>query len=55
MSRGDRIFWGVILFFLVTLLWLKFIESFVPMWGSVIIGGLAAFCFIKFIPGEKRK
>ena len=42
MSIGDRIFWSLICFFVISLLWLKFVEPFIPLWGSLIASGVVA-------------
>jgi len=42
MSIGDRIFWSMICFFVISLLWLKFVEPFVPLWGSLFVSGVVA-------------
>jgi predicted small integral membrane protein len=51
MTIGDRIFWSVICFVVISLLWLKFLEPFFPLWGSLIVSGVVAF----LIANYKRK
>lgn len=41
MSIGDRIFWGVVTFVFVCLLWLKYLERFLPMWFGTIVAIVA--------------
>jgi hypothetical protein len=43
MTMGDRIFWSVICFLVISLLWLKFMEPFIPLWGSLFVSGIAVF------------
>lgn len=53
MGIGDRIFWSIISLVVITLLWIKFLEPFIPLWGSLIISGIAA--FIIFTYKRKKK
>lgn len=54
LKLSDRITWSVMLWIFVNLLWLKFLEVFVPVWVGTIIATLAAAAFILFGrgPGE---
>jgi hypothetical protein len=38
-------------FVVISLLWLKFLEPFIPLWGSLVVSGAAA----AFIATYKRK
>jgi hypothetical protein len=40
MEFGDVIFYLILYPILVILLWLRFIESFVPLWGAWIVSGI---------------
>lgn len=42
MSIGDRIFWSMICTFVIFLVWLKFVEPLIPLWGSLIASGIVA-------------
>lgn len=39
MGIGDRIFWSVMSFIAISLLWLKFVDDFLPMWVSLFFSG----------------
>jgi hypothetical protein len=55
LKLSDRITWSVMLWIFFNLLWLKFLEVFVPVWVGTIIATLAAVAFILFGrgPGEE--
>lgn len=36
-SLGDRIFFGMVLLILLHLLWMRFLEKYVPLWICLII------------------
>jgi hypothetical protein len=48
LKLSDRITWSVMLWIFFNLLWLKFLEKFVPLWVGTIIVTLAAVAFILF-------
>jgi hypothetical protein len=50
LKLSDRITWSVMLWIFFNLLWLKFLEVFVPVWVGTIIVTLAAVVFILFGP-----
>jgi predicted small integral membrane protein len=35
---GDRFFVSLLIFFLLALLWMKFIEPFLPIYGVLVVG-----------------
>ncbi len=51
LKLSDRITWSVLIWIFAHLLWLKFLEAFVPIWVATIIFTLAAAAFIAFGPG----
>jgi hypothetical protein len=51
LKLSDRITWSVMLWIFFNLLWLKFLEAFVPLWVGTIVFTLAAAAFIVFGPG----
>ena len=46
-TRGDRIFIGAISFIAIHLLWMRFLESFIPLWVATILSIALAFVIIK--------
>lgn len=38
MSRGDRIFWSIMLFIFVELMWLKLLDPIVGMAPALVVG-----------------
>ncbi|UCF94439.1 MAG: hypothetical protein JSW39_09845 [Desulfobacterales bacterium] len=42
MTIGDRIFWSIMCFVVITLLWIKFLEPYVPLWASLFLSAGAA-------------
>jgi predicted small integral membrane protein len=47
-SWGDRFFVSLLIFFLISLLWLKFVEPFIPIYGALVLGLIIGFFFIKY-------
>jgi len=45
---GDRFFVSLLVFFLISLLWLRFIVPALPMYCAVILGAIAGFVIIKW-------
>jgi len=54
LKLSDRITWSVMLWIFFNLLWLKFLEVFVPVWVGTIIVTLAAVAFILFGRGPEE-
>ncbi|MGA2478133.1 MAG: hypothetical protein ABSG63_05215 [Spirochaetia bacterium] len=50
LKLSDRITWAVLLWVFLNLIWLRFIEKFVPQWVAAIIFTAAAVAFILFGP-----
>jgi hypothetical protein len=48
LKLSDRITWSVLIWIFVHLLWLKFLEAFLPVWVATIVFTLAAAAFIAF-------
>jgi predicted small integral membrane protein len=47
-SRGDRIFLGMILLILIHLLWMRFIEKYLPLWFALIISLILLIIIVKW-------
>ncbi|MEE9474074.1 MAG: DUF2160 family membrane protein [Candidatus Hydrothermarchaeaceae archaeon] len=45
---GDRFFVSLLTFFLISLLWLKFIEPFLPIYGALILGIIIGIIVVKY-------
>jgi predicted small integral membrane protein len=45
---GDRFFVSLLVFFLISLLWLKFIEPILPVYGALILGVIVGVVILKF-------
>jgi len=45
---GDRFFVSLLVFFLISLLWLKFVEPFVPIYGALVLGLIIGFVIVKW-------
>lgn len=46
MEFGDVIFYSILYPILIILFWLKFFESFIPLWGAWIVSGIVVICII---------
>ncbi len=51
LKLSDRITWSVLVWIFINLLWLKFLEVFLPVWVGTIIATLGAVAFILFGKG----
>jgi predicted small integral membrane protein len=47
-SWGDRFFVSLLVFFLISLLWLKFVEPFLPIYVALALGLIIGFIIIKW-------
>lgn len=51
----DRCTWAVLVWIFLNLLWLKFVESWVPQWVGAVIATILAVCLAVFSPGPKEE
>jgi len=50
MTSGNWLFWSILTWIFFNLLWLKFVETYMPQWiGAIIATGIAVLLF-KFGP-----
>jgi hypothetical protein len=54
MGIGDKITWAYRSLILIGLVWLRFIEKYIPVWGALIVW-LAVMVYIVRVPGEGAK
>ena len=45
---GDRFFVSLLVFFFVSLMWLKFIEPFIPIYGALVLGIIVGVVIVKY-------
>lgn len=45
---GDRFFVSLLVFFLIALLWLKFVDPYIPIYGALVLGLVIGFFIIKY-------
>jgi hypothetical protein len=50
LKLSDRITWSILLWIFFNLLWLKFLEAFIPIWIGAILATAAAVLFVIFGP-----
>ncbi len=55
MTTGDWIFWSILSWIFVNLLWLKFVERFVPFWVGIIVATVFALFLLRFGPRPKEE
>jgi len=50
LTKGEKVFVGIVLTFAVCFIWLKTIEPIyrLSLWGALIIGGIIGWLFYKF-------
>ncbi len=54
MNVGDKITWGYRSLFILMLVWLRFIEQYIPSWGILVAWAVIMF-FILFQPFSRKK
>jgi Flp pilus assembly protein protease CpaA len=52
MSRGNWIFWSIIVFIGFNLLWLGTVEAYVTQWVGAVIGLIISVALFKYGPRE---
>jgi len=52
MSRGNWIFWSIIVFIGFNLLWLGVVEAYVPQWVGTAIGLIVSVTLFRYGPRE---
>jgi len=55
MTTGNWLFWSVLCWFFFNLIWLKFVENFVPQWVGAIIATMIAVALFKYAPRPKEE
>ncbi|NPV87065.1 MAG: hypothetical protein HPY45_13785 [Anaerolineae bacterium] len=53
MNIGDKITWAYRSLFILMLIWLRFIEAYIPAWGIWIVW--AVICYFIFTQKKKTK
>jgi|GEM_PF-1022636 len=54
MNIGDKITWAYRLLFILMLIWLRFIEQYISIWGVWVVWAIIVFFWL-FNPFKKRK
>lgn len=55
MTMGVWLFWSILSWFFFNLIWLKFVENFVPQWVGAIIATMIAVAVFKYGPRPKEE
>lgn len=55
MTMGNWLFWSIMSWIFFNLLWLRFVEKFVPQWVGAIIATVIAFLLFKYGPRPKEE
>jgi predicted small integral membrane protein len=55
MTMGNWLFWSILSWIFLNLLWLKFVESYVPQWVGAIIATAIAVALFKYGPRPKEE
>lgn len=50
MTMGNWLFWSIMSWIGFNLLWLKFVEKFIPQWVGAIIATIIAYLLFKYGP-----
>lgn len=51
----ERVTWAVLIWLFLNLLWLRFVETYVPQWAGAVIGTIIAVALAVFSPGPKEE
>lgn len=54
MNTGDKLTWAYRSLFILTLIWLRFIEAYITAWGIWVVWAIIVF-FIFFQPIKKMR
>ncbi len=54
MNIGDKLTWAYRLLFILMLVWLRFIEQYITIWGVWVVWAIIVFFWL-FNPFKKRK
>jgi len=54
MGIGDKITWAYRSLILIGLVWLRFIEKYIPVWGALVVW-LVVMVFVVRAPSEQAK
>ena len=55
LEIGDGIFYSIISIIIIVLLWLKYIEKYLPLWWALIVWGIVlVFIIYGMISGYKK-
>ncbi|MCS6898126.1 MAG: hypothetical protein NZM29_09150 [Nitrospira sp.] len=54
MNLGDKLTWAYRLLFILMLIWLRFIEQYITIWGVWVVWALIVFFWL-FNPFKKRR
>lgn len=52
LTFGERVFWSIMILIFIVLVWLRFIEPYIPLWVAAVVGALEIFLFIRYGPKE---
>jgi len=55
MTMGNWLFWSILSWIFLNLLWLKFVESYVPQWVGAIIATAIAVALFKYGPRPREE
>ena len=55
MTTGNWLFWGIMVWIGFNLVWLRFVDRFVPQWVGAIIATLMAVALLKYGPRPKEE
>jgi predicted small integral membrane protein len=55
MTMGNWLFWSILSWIFLNLLWLRFVESYVPQWVGAIIATAIAVALFKYGPRPKEE
>ncbi|MFQ6066987.1 MAG: hypothetical protein ACE5K3_06895 [bacterium] len=55
MTMGTWLFWSILSWFFFNLIWLKFVEKFVPQWVGAIVATMIAVALFKYGPRPEEE
>jgi len=55
MTMGNWLFWSILCWCFINLLWLRFMEKFIPQWIGAIFATIIAVLVFKYGPRPKEE
>jgi len=55
MTMGNWLFWSIMVWIGINLIWLRFVENFLPQWSGVIVATVIAVLLFRYGPRPEEE